>query len=84
MRDVQRPARKRATSAAPPPIDAESFLFAQAGPVLVLDRQGRILAANSSAVQLLGAVTSTHLQQHPLEDFLESNFQPRWQEVLRA
>jgi GAF domain-containing protein/anti-sigma regulatory factor (Ser/Thr protein kinase) len=81
--EVKRPARKRASPAASPPFDAESFLFAHAGPALVLDRHGRVLAANASALHLLGAATPSHLQQRPLEDFLESYSHPRWQEVLR-
>ncbi|NTU62950.1 MAG: PAS domain-containing protein, partial [Chloroflexi bacterium] len=83
MSEVQRPARKRTPPAAPPSIDAESFLFAQAGPTLVLDRQGRVLAANPPALELLGAATSAQLQHQPFEDFLESYSHPRWQELLR-
>ena len=45
MSEAKRPARHRASQATPPPIDAESFLFAHAGPALVLDRRGRVLAA---------------------------------------
>ncbi len=83
MRDVKRPARTRATSAAPPPIEAESFLFAHAGPTLVLDRQGRVLAANASAMQLLG-VAGPDLRQSPsFAGFLESSSHSRWQELLR-
>jgi len=81
--EVQRPARKQTPPAAPPSIDAESFLFAQAGPTLVLDRQGRVLAANPPALELLGAATSAQLQHQPFEDFLESYSHPRWQELLR-
>jgi len=80
--EVKRSARKHTPPATPPPLDAESFLFAQAGPALVLDRQGRVLAANPSAAHLLGAATPAQLRQCPLEDFLESYSQPRWQEVL--
>ena len=83
MNEVQRRARKRATSATLPPIDAESFLFAHAGPALVLDRQGRVQAANATALHLLGAMTTAQLQQRPFEDFLESYSHSRWQEVLR-
>jgi GAF domain-containing protein len=50
---------------------------------VVLDRRGRVLAANASAVQLLGADTSAQLLQRPLEDFLESYSHPRWAEVRR-
>ena len=82
MSDAKRPARNRSTPAAPPPLDAESFLFAHAGPVLVLDRQGRVLAANRPAAQVLGATTPAQFQNHLLADFLESYSQPRWQEVL--
>jgi GAF domain-containing protein len=57
-------------------------LFAQAGPTLVLDRQGRILAANLPAAQALGAATPSLLRQCLLADFLETYSQPRWQEVL--
>ncbi len=83
MSDAKRPARNQATSATLPPFDAESFLFAHAGPALVLDRQGCMLAANPAALQLLGATTSAELQQRPFEDFLENYSHPRWQEVLR-
>jgi GAF domain-containing protein len=80
--DVKRPARTRSTPATPSPLDAESFLFAQAGPALVLDRQGYVLAANLPAAQVLGAATPAQLHQCPVADFLESYSQPRWQEVL--
>ena len=83
MSDAKRPARHRVSPATLPPIDAESFLFAQAGPALVLDRRGRVLAANTSALPLLGAATPSDLQQCPLEDFLASYSHPRWREVLR-
>ena len=49
---------------------------------MVLDRKGRVLAANSSAAHLLGTATPAQLLRCPLEDFLESYSQPRWQEVL--
>src|SRR5512136_1284855 len=61
--DAKRPARNRATSATLPPIDAESFLFAHGGPALVLDRQGHVLSANTSALRLLGAATLSQVQQ---------------------
>ena len=83
MSEAKRPARNRATLATLPPIDAESFLFAHAGPALVLDRRGRVLAANTAALPLLGAATPFQLQQRPLEDFLESYSHPRWREVLQ-
>ncbi len=82
MSEVKRPARKHTPPATPPPLDAESFLFAHAGPTLVLDRQGRVLAANPSAARLLGAATSSQLLQCLFEDLLESYSQSRWQEVL--
>ncbi|HSD82482.1 MAG TPA: GAF domain-containing protein, partial [Anaerolineae bacterium] len=83
MSDVKRTARKRVTSAAEPPIDAESFLFAHAGPTLVLDRQGRVLAANAPAVQLLGAVGPDLRQSPSFANFLTNSSHPRWQELLQ-
>jgi GAF domain-containing protein len=81
--EVKRPARHRTASVTQPPIDAESYLFAHAGPALVLDRGGCVLAANPPALQLLGASIFSLVQHHPLEEFLESYSHPRWQEVLR-
>ncbi|HTP09576.1 MAG TPA: GAF domain-containing protein, partial [Anaerolineae bacterium] len=82
MSEVKRPARKHTTPATPPPLDAESLLFAHAGPALVLDRQGCVLTANPSAAQLLGVAAPSQLRQCPFEDFLERYSHPRWQEVL--
>jgi GAF domain-containing protein/anti-sigma regulatory factor (Ser/Thr protein kinase) len=64
--------------------EAETYLFAHVGPVLVLDLDGRILAANAPAVDLLGAATSAELYLHSFAAYLTPSSQPLWSARLAS
>ncbi|HZY41653.1 MAG TPA: GAF domain-containing protein, partial [Anaerolineae bacterium] len=74
------PAKKRAPRTAH--IDLDALLFAHAGPALVLDPVGCILAANAPAVQLLTGATHPALERRAFNDFLAPYSLARWQDLL--
>lgn len=64
------------------PLDAETLLYAHAGPTAVLDASGCILAVNMPAHRLFALDRHVDLTGRPLSDFLEPYSQARWRELL--
>jgi GAF domain-containing protein len=75
------PARKRAPRTAV--LDLDALLFAHAGPALVLDPTGCILAANDPAAQLLVGASGPTLVRRAFADFLAPDSLVRWQDWLK-
>ena len=59
-------------------VEAEGFLFAHIGPVLVLDCDGRILAANAPAANLLGVAAGADLCTQSFTTFLAASSTSLW------
>ncbi len=81
MTDAARPPSHKRT---PPALDVESLLFAHAGPTCVLDPQGRLLAANSPALQLLKPADSSAWQGQPFSRHFTTESQTAWADLLQA
>ncbi|MFN8597011.1 MAG: GAF domain-containing protein [Anaerolineae bacterium] len=83
MTDQLAPTRRRRSRAGTTGLDLDALLYAHAGPVLVVDLEGTILAANAPAVTLLGGEAATNLAGRLLADCLESYSLPRWYDLLK-
>ncbi len=80
MANAVKPSPHRQTSA----LDVEGLLFAHGGPVCVLDPQGRLLAVNSPAAQLLHLVDRPTWQGQPFLRCLSSSSQARWADLFQT
>jgi GAF domain-containing protein len=76
-------AKKRASRSVHSPLEAETLLFAHAGPAFVLDLEGRFLAVNQPAAQLL-ARPAAELCSHSFSEYIAHYSYARWLELWQA